>query len=78
MAYHGVCNKSNIMDVTSGAGIAYPFGASEFIAGFGEIHVARYTAFCVVVYHCFVHRLPIVLSIDLCSQITPLVSSNFS
>jgi hypothetical protein len=62
------------MDVTSGAGIAYPFGASEFIAGFGEIHVARYTAFCVVVYHCFVHRLPI----DLCFQITPLVSSNFS
>ena len=63
MAYHGVCNKSNIMDVTSGAGIAYPFGASEFIAGFGEIHVAIYSFLCSGLSllcpsfaHCAVHR----------------------
>jgi hypothetical protein len=49
--------------VTSGAGIAYPFGASEFIAGFGEIHVAIYSFLCSGLSllcpsfaHCAVHR----------------------
>jgi hypothetical protein len=34
MTDHVVCNQSNTTGATSGAGTAYPSGASEFIAGF--------------------------------------------
>ena len=34
MAYHRVCNKISMTDVTSGAGTAYPSGAPEFNPGF--------------------------------------------
>jgi len=30
MTYHKVCNKSNMMGVTSGAGTCYPSGAHGF------------------------------------------------
>jgi len=33
MTYHGVCNWSNMTGATSGAGIGYPSGASEFTPG---------------------------------------------
>jgi hypothetical protein len=32
--HHRVCNKSNMMAATRGAGTAYPFGAHEFTPGF--------------------------------------------
>jgi hypothetical protein len=34
LIHHRVCNKSNMMAATRGAGTAYPFGAHEFTPGF--------------------------------------------
>jgi hypothetical protein len=34
MTYHRVCNKSNTMGATCGAGTEHPSGAPEFLVGF--------------------------------------------
>ena len=52
MTYHRVCNQINTTGVTSGAGTAYPFGASEFTPDFSGFRVTRFLVLCV----CFVDR----------------------
>ena len=47
-----VCNKSNTMGATSGAGNAYPSGAPEFTPSFSGVCVTRSLVLCV----CFVDR----------------------
>jgi hypothetical protein len=34
MVYHRVCDKSNTIDATYGAGTVYPSGSSDFTTGF--------------------------------------------
>ena len=46
--YHRVCDQSNTMGATSGAGTAYPSGTPEFTLVFSEVRVARSLVFCVV------------------------------
>lgn len=41
MTDHRVCNKSNRTGATCGAEAAYPYGAHDFIRGFGRVCVAR-------------------------------------
>jgi hypothetical protein len=37
MTYHQIVNKSNTIGATSGAGIAHPSGAPEFIPGLTQL-----------------------------------------
>jgi hypothetical protein len=85
MTYHRVCNYINTTGSTSGAGIAYPSGASEFTSICSGVGVTRSVVLCV----CFVDvvcpfdlfLLAIVLSVLLQftnSDYLPLVSSNSS
>ena len=48
MSYHRVCNKSNTMGVTRGAGTAYLSGVPEFTPGFSGLRVTRSLLFCVM------------------------------
>jgi len=43
-----ICNYSNTTGATSGAGIAYPSGAHEFIPVFSGVRVTRSLLFCVI------------------------------
>ena len=53
MTYHRVCSKSNSTDATSGAGIAHPTEAHEFISSFNGVPVAQSLFFCIFfVDHC--------------------------
>ena len=79
MAYHCVCNKSNMTGATSGAGTAcLPFWSSPTV--FSGVHVAWSLGFCTSLFVLF--PLAIVLSAFLrftaCDNPLNLVSSNFS
>ena len=52
MTYHRVCSKRKTTGVKCGA---YPFGTTEFTAGFSDVRVAQSLVFCVVFFadHCF-------------------------
>jgi hypothetical protein len=79
-----VCSKINTTGTTSGAGHAFPSGASKFIPGFSGVRVTRSLVLCV----CFVDRCLYLCTFffDICCLfffylrilITPLVSSNSS
>ena len=46
--YYRVCKYINTTGATSGAGTAYPSGASEFTPGFSGVRVTRSLALCFV------------------------------
>jgi hypothetical protein len=50
--YYRVCNYINTTGATSGAGTAYPSGASDFTSGFSGVRVTR----SLVLYECFIGR----------------------
>jgi hypothetical protein len=75
MTYIRICNQTNTTGATSGAGTAYPSGASEFTPGF--LWGSCYSVICFI---CMLRRLLFVLLsfFDIRILITPLVSSNSS
>ena len=46
MTYNRLCNKSNTMGATCGAGTAYPSGAPEFTPVFSGVRVVQSLVFC--------------------------------
>ena len=79
-----ICIQWIFTGVTCGAGIAYPYGAHEFIASFSVVRVTRSFVFCVVFFRSLFAILSLFfwplccLSFDLWILITSLVSSNSS
>jgi len=82
--YYQVCNKSNTMGVTSGAGTAYPSRIKELIPGFCGVRLAQSFVLCVV----FCRSLFVLFSFlflplycmsffELWIILSPLVSPNF-
>jgi hypothetical protein len=78
MTYHRVCDKSNTMGATWGAGTAYPSGKSKFTPSFSAIGVlfgVLYIIVCsFVVFVC--HRIIVFFNLRLLSS--PLISSYVS
>ena len=83
--YHRVCNSINTTGATSGAGTAYPSGASTFIPGFywGSCYsifsfMCMFFRSLLILLSFFFWPLCCLISFDIRILITPLVSSNSS
>ena len=80
MTYHRICNQSSTLGATSGAGTAYPSGASEFTSGFqcGSCYLILFCTSLFVLLCFFFRPLRCLFFFDIWILISPLLSSNSS